>query len=487
MASHSCSCRSRRGFGVLLFLVLCIAFTSVQGDDNQNSRRDRSHIDKTLLLDEEDTKEEKKLLEDTLKKLIYIYKHNILPMEEAYKYRELGHQTISDGEITSKPMVLFLGPWSTGKTTMINYLIGMEDTVDSLHTGAEPTTSDFTVIMKGNRTRSVEGIVLTADGTKSFAALSTFGKVFLERFLGHEYPYKLLKKITIIDTPGIIENRKQQERGYPFNEVCQWFIDRADLIFVVFDPTKLDVGTELESIFRMLKGRESQIRIILNKADSIMTQELMRVYGALFWSLAPLINVTEPPRVYTGSFWSKPFKPSSYPDIFQQEEVSLLRDLRDVIENRLQNKIAFIRQHAISVRIHALIVDRFLYTFNQKKPNMLFGDPEDVARNIIENPRKYYIFKAVASKANVSKYDLPDPEDYKDFFSINAINSFQPLDQQCSYFSGCLMDHLEDAISIQLPRLLNELRRSENNSTQTCQADGSCQEEKSGTKKYSKP
>ena len=23
----------------------------------------------------------------------------------------------------------------------------------------------------------------------------------------------------VVDTPGIIENRKQQERGYPFNEV----------------------------------------------------------------------------------------------------------------------------------------------------------------------------------------------------------------------------------------------------------------------------
>ena len=49
-----------------------------------------------------------------------------------------------------------------------------------------------------------------------------------------------------MDSPGIIENKKQQERGYPFNEVCQWFIDRAQLIFLVFDPTKLDIGSELE-------------------------------------------------------------------------------------------------------------------------------------------------------------------------------------------------------------------------------------------------
>lgn len=42
---------------------------------------------------------------------------------------------IVDGEITSKPMVLFLGPWSVGKSTMINYLLGLEETRYQLYTG----------------------------------------------------------------------------------------------------------------------------------------------------------------------------------------------------------------------------------------------------------------------------------------------------------------------------------------------------------------
>ena len=112
--------------------------------------------------------------------------------------------------------------------------------------------------------------------------------------------------------------------------MCQWFIDRADLIFVVFDPTKLDVGLELEMLFRQLKGRESQIRIILNKADNLATQDLMRVYGALFWSLAPLINVTEPPRVYVSSFWPQDYAPDTSKELFMKEEISLLEDLNEV-------------------------------------------------------------------------------------------------------------------------------------------------------------
>ena len=291
-------------------------------------------------------------------------------------------------------------------------------------------------------------------------------KGFLEKLQGIEMSYKLLKKAILIDTPGIIENRKQQERGYPFNEVMRWLIERADLIFVVFDPTKLDVGTELETLFKKLKGRESQIRIILNKADTIATQELMRVYGALFWGLAPLINVTEPPRVYVGSFWGNPFKPNTSHQLFREEEVSLLHDVHQVIENRVVNKIAFIRQHAILVKIHALLVDRYLAAFNSKRS--ILSDNEAVMADIIENPQKYHIYQSIVSDGKISKYDLPDPAVYKDFFSTNAINAFSSLDYHCSFLRGCPLDVLEEAISYQLPRLLSQFKDEQQCSSGSC-------------------
>lgn len=43
---------------------------------------------------------------------------------------------IADGEVTSKPMVLFLGPWSVGKSSMINYLLGLHGTSQELYTGS---------------------------------------------------------------------------------------------------------------------------------------------------------------------------------------------------------------------------------------------------------------------------------------------------------------------------------------------------------------
>ncbi|XP_040297748.1 sarcalumenin isoform X2 [Bufo bufo] len=427
-------------------------------DAEEFPRRDRSHIDNTLKLTEEKPADDYTV---ALQKLRKIYHSSIKPMELSYKYNELRQYEITDGEITSKPMVLFLGPWSVGKSTMINYLLGLDETPHQLYTGAEPTTSEFTVLMHGPKLKTIEGIVMAADSARSFSPLEKFGQNFLEKLIGIEIPHKLLERVTFVDTPGIIENRKQQERGYPFNDVCQWFIDRADLIFVVFDPTKLDVGLELEMLFRQLKGRESQIRIILNKADSLATQELMRVYGALFWSLAPLINVTEPPRVYVSSFWPEDYQPETHRELFLKEEISLLEDLTQVIENRLENKIAFIRQHAIRVRIHALLVDRYLHTYKDKMT--FFSDGELVFKDILEDPDKFFIFKSILAKTNVSKFDLPNREAYKDFFGVNSVTSFKLLSQQCSYMGGCLIEKIERAITRELPDLIGSISKKPSN------------------------
>jgi hypothetical protein len=233
----------------------------------------------------------------------------------------------------------------------------------------------------------------------------------------------------------------------------RWFMDRADLILIVFDPSKLDVGAELESLFKELKGHESQIRIILNKADSISAQELMRVYGALFWNLAPLINVTEPPRVYVGSFWDKQFTPDTNHELFIKEEVSLLMDLQQAINNLVENKIAMVRQHAYLVRLHALIVDQYITVY--LKENSLFADSKEVLSHIVNHPDNYNIYNSLLNKPFVSKYDLPSIDVYKDFFSINALNIFKPLHSHCSMFSGCYIDDITDCIARHLPQLLN--------------------------------
>lgn len=162
---------------------------------------------------------------------------------------------------------------------------------------------------------------------------------------------KLFFKVNIVEIPGILEVRKQVSRLFPFNDACQWFIDRADIIFLVYDPAKLDVGPETEAILDQLKGREYQTRIILNKADTVKPEELLRVQSALIWNISPLMSSAQPPLVYTTSLWSHPYQEGSPARLLLAQERAFLRDLRTAVDKRIENKIASARRFAVSILI----------------------------------------------------------------------------------------------------------------------------------------
>jgi hypothetical protein len=92
---------------------------------------------------------------------------------------------------------------------------------------------------------------------------------------------RLIPQINIVEIPGILEIRKQVERQFPFNDACQWFIDRADIIFLVYDPSKLDVGPETEAILDQLKGREYQVS---NPREILRNLRILLFYVNIFMS-----------------------------------------------------------------------------------------------------------------------------------------------------------------------------------------------------------
>ncbi|XP_030562725.1 sarcalumenin isoform X2 [Drosophila novamexicana] len=422
------------------------------------NRRSRQHITELLLLDEEFNAREKatdNVAEIILRDIKKIYENAVKPLETLYKYRDLSNRHFSDPEIFSKPLILFMGPWSGGKSSILNYLTDNEYTPNSLRTGAEPSPAYFNILMWGNETEVLDGTQLAADYT--FSGLQKFGQGLEERLRGLKLKNKLLEKVNIVEIPGILEVRKQVSRVFPFNDACQWFIDRADIIFLVYDPAKLDVGPETEAILDQLKGREYQTRIILNKADTVKPEELLRVQGALIWNISPLMSSAQPPLMYTTSLWTNPYQEGAPARLLLAQERAFLRDLRTAIDKRIEHKIASARRFAVRVRNHAKMVDCYLNTYYNHKT--LFGNKKRISDDIIDHPQNYHIYEGLSTLTNISRYDLPDPEVYRDFFRLNPLYEFKKLSETCTYFRGCPITKLDLAIAYELPELAGKYKK----------------------------
>lgn len=111
-----------------------------QVKDIPENLRSRDHIVQILRLDEEASEAEltiERAADIVLRDLKKLYENSIKPLEGVYKYRDLSNRHFGDPEIFSKPLVLFMGPWSGGKSSILNYLTGLEFTDWSLRTGKD--------------------------------------------------------------------------------------------------------------------------------------------------------------------------------------------------------------------------------------------------------------------------------------------------------------------------------------------------------------
>ena len=66
-----------------------------------------------------------------------IYHNKVEPIEISSSFSQFYSSRLSDRDLDSKPLVLLLGQYSTGKTTFINYLL--EGSYPGAHIGPEPT------------------------------------------------------------------------------------------------------------------------------------------------------------------------------------------------------------------------------------------------------------------------------------------------------------------------------------------------------------
>lgn len=278
------------------------------------------------------------VFENVLEGLKKVYRQKLLPLELQYNFHDFHSPQLDDSDFDAKPMILLVGQYSTGKTTFIKYLL--ERDFPGIRIGPEPTTDRFIAVMYDTKEGVIPGNALVVDPKKQFRPLAKFGNAFLNRFQCSTLPSPVLMGMSIVDTPGILSGEKQRvDRGYDFTGVLEWFAERVDRILLLFDAHKLDISDEFRRSIEALRGHDDKIRIVLNKADMVDHQQLMRVYGALMWSLGKVLQTPEVARVYIGSFWDKPLTYTANQILFEDEKQDLFRDIQSLPRNAALRKL----------------------------------------------------------------------------------------------------------------------------------------------------
>jgi GTPase SAR1 family protein len=377
-----------------------------------------------------------------------MYKTKILPFEELTFFSRFGCGELSDSDFDSNPMVLLMGPYSSGKTTFIENLIGRQYPGSKI--GPEPTTDTFNAIMPGGEDRIIPGNALVVTPNTPFHGLQTFGNSFLTRFQGcYVSNCPFLTDITIIDTPGILSGKKQSNgRAYDFQKVLEWFVDRADMIILLFDVQKIDLSDEMATAVKCLGKHADKIRVVMNKSDSLSHQQLMKVYGAMQWSLGRIITTPEVTKVYIGSFWSEPLKNQETNALIVQEMGDLMKDISMLPKMGVVRKINDMVKRLRLLRAQALLLDHL----RGEMPG-LFGKDKKQKALLDDLPS---VFRSVMAQHALSAGDFPDLDVFRkgleglDFKKIPKIK----VDQKG-------IKDLNKALKVTIPDLLFRLPGAE--------------------------
>ena len=85
-------------------------------------------------------------------------------------------------------------------------------------------------------------------------------------------------------------------------------------------------------------------------------QALMRVYGALMWSLGKVLGTPEVSRVYIGSFWDQPLRYDMNRKLFEAEEQDLFADLQSLPRNAALRKLNDLIKRARLAKVSSTIL-----------------------------------------------------------------------------------------------------------------------------------
>lgn len=142
-------------------------------------------------------------------------------------------------------MMVFIGPFSAGKSSLIDALLGEHDL---LPIGPTPTTDRISILRWGEEpSRSRSGEVDT---------------VF--------YPSPLLQKVSFVDTPGLESVFQKHE------DITRRFLHRSDTVLLVMLATQAMTARNVDYL-RLLKDYGKNVMLVINQVDLLTPEEIETV------------------------------------------------------------------------------------------------------------------------------------------------------------------------------------------------------------------
>ncbi|NWF70621.1 MAG: dynamin family protein [Chloroflexi bacterium] len=139
-------------------------------------------------------------------------------------------------------LMVFVGPFSSGKSSIINALLGQEEL---LPVGPVPTTDRIAILRYGDEPQRMH----------SGGEVDT---VF--------FPSPLLKKVSFVDTPGLQSVMQKHEQA------TRAFLHRSDVVLLVMLATQAMTASNLEYL-QTLKEFGKKVIIVINQVDLLTDEE----------------------------------------------------------------------------------------------------------------------------------------------------------------------------------------------------------------------
>ncbi|MEJ2689102.1 MAG: dynamin family protein [Deltaproteobacteria bacterium] len=228
-----------------------------------------------------------------------------------------------------KPLVLIIGNYSSGKSTLINELLERE----VQRVGQSPTDDSFTIISSPEQPgeeKRIPGGSVVSDERLPFECLKKFGEKLIAHVRLKYVEAPILENLAIIDTPGMLDSVTEKDRGYDYLSVVGELARLSDMIILMFDPHKAGTIKEtFKAIRSILPGSTGEDRIfyVLNRIDECQNgPDLVRSYGTLCWNLSQMTGRKDLPRIYLTFTAATEQVPEDF-EVYRKER----KELRDAV------------------------------------------------------------------------------------------------------------------------------------------------------------